>query len=177
MTHTFIAYVDETGDDGLIGRFRKPGDSGGPSNWFAIGATVWRLSRDLDMVGCAKQIISHLPDQKRKKPLHFNELDHAQRVMATTHMTNKPFRFSGVFAHKPVIPEGIYVARNQLYHYMTRYLIERLSWLCRDFRKYAPEGDGRLKIVFSRRGGMDYPDFQEYLHRRKPAVSTAVQAA
>ncbi|MCJ7997583.1 hypothetical protein J5N58_23635, partial [Rhizobium cremeum] len=29
----------------------------------------------------------------------------------------------------------------------------------------APEGDGRVKIVFSRRGGMSYDDFRGYMER------------
>lgn len=165
MAHSYIAYIDESGDDGLTGKFRKPGGSGGPSHWFVIGATIWRTSRDLDMVNCAKGIIEQLPERKRRKALHFSELDHAQRVMATNKMIGMPFRFCGVFAHKPVIPAGIYREKNQLYHYMTRFLIERMSWLCRDFRKHVPEGDGKLKIIFSRRGGMDYEDFQDYLRK------------
>lgn len=164
MAHSYIAYIDESGDDGLPGHFRNPGGEGGPSHWLSIGATVWRHSRDLDMAACAKEIIAKLPARKRHKPLHFKDLDHAQRVMAVTHLAPRKFRTTGVFAHKPVIPEGIYIEKNQLYHYMTRYLIERLSWLCRDLRKTVPEGDGKVKIVFSRRGGMDYQDFQNYLH-------------
>lgn len=163
MAHSYIAYVDESGDEGLPGHFRQPGGLGGPSHWLVIGATVWRTSRDLDMVQCAKGIISRLPPAKQHKPLHFKELDHAQRVMATGELASQMFRVAGVFAYKPIIPEGVYVGKNQLYHYMCRYLIERLSWLCRDYRRYVPEGDGRVKIVFSRRGGMSYEDFREYL--------------
>ncbi len=175
MTHSYIAYIDESGDDGLIGRFRQPGGEGGPSHWLALGATVWRLSRDLDMVGCAKAVIEELPARKRHKPLHFADLDHAQRVMAITRLRACPFRVTGVFAHKPVIPDGIYIEKNQFYHYMTRYLVERLSWLCRDFRRYVPEGDGRVKIVFSRRGGMNYEDFQDYLNVLKGTYDPDIQ--
>lgn len=175
MAHSYIAYIDESGDDGLIGRFRQPGGEGGPSHWLAVGAVVWRMSRDLDMVKCAQSIISELPERKRHKPLHFAELDHPQRVMATNHLRPRPFRVTGVFAHKPVIPGGIYLDKNQLYHYMTRYLIERLSWLCRDFRRYVPEGDGRVKIVFSRRGGMNYEDFQGYLNVLRATFDADVQ--
>lgn len=147
MAHSYIAYIDESGDDGLPGHFRQPGGAGGPSHWLAIGATVWRTSRDLDMVQCAKGIIAKLPKPKRGKPLHFTDLDHAQRVMALGEMGPRMFRTTGVFAYKPVIPAGIYVEKNQLYHYMSRYLIERLSWFCRDYRPYVPEGDGRVKRV------------------------------
>lgn len=165
MPHSFIAYVDESGDDGLSGRFRQAGRSGGSSHWLAIGATVWRKSRDLDAVGWAKDILAQLPQGKRNKPLHFMKMDHPQRVMAVSGICRKPMRVSVVFAHKPTAPDGVYVERNQLYHYLCRYLIERISWLCRDMRPSVPEGDGRVKIVFSRRGGMSYADFRSYLQR------------
>lgn len=48
MAHSFIAYIDESGDDGLPGRYREPGVQGGASHWLTIGAVVWRYSRDLD---------------------------------------------------------------------------------------------------------------------------------
>jgi len=165
MTHTFIAYIDESGDDGLIGRFRQPGGRGGPSHWLSIGAVVWRASRDLDAVRWAQEIQAKLPAQKQKKTLHFSELDHQQRVMAINTLVGKPFRAVCVLANKPVIPDGIYTEKNQLYHYMCRYLIERISWLCRDNRRNAPEGDGRVKIVFARRGGMSYDEFRDYLQK------------
>jgi hypothetical protein len=70
-----------------------------------------------------------------------------------------------VIANKPVIPPGIYDEKNHLYFYLCRYLIERISWLCRDMRRNVPEGDGKVKIIFSRRGGMSYDDFRAYLER------------
>ena len=57
---------------------------------------------------------------------------------------------------------------------MTRYVIERISWFCRDMRPQAPEGDGRVKIVFSRRGGMSYDRFKGYLEHLKNEMDTSV---
>jgi hypothetical protein len=165
MAHSFIAYIDESGDDGLPGHYRQPGRRGGASNWLTIGAVVWRKSRDLDAVRWAKEIVSQMPEQRRSKPLHFADMDHAQRVMAINGICRRNMRLTAVIANKPVIPAGIYTQKNQLYHYMSRYLIERLSWLCRDLRRDVPEGDGRVKIIFARRGGMSTDDFKEYLHR------------
>lgn len=163
MTHSFIAYIDEAGDDGLSGKYRAPGKGGGSSHWLTIGAAVWRQSRDLDAVQWARDIIAQMPERKRGKPLHFANLDHSQRVMAIGGICQKPIRTVSVFAHKPIIPDGIYTKKNQLYQYMCRYLIERISWLCRDMRPQVPEGDGKVKIVFSRRGGMAYDAFRSYL--------------
>jgi hypothetical protein len=172
-SHSFIAYIDESGDDGLTGNYRTPGKSGGSSHWLNIGAVVWRNSRDLDAVKWAKTIISRLP--KKARPLHFSELRHHERVMAIAELSKKPFRISCVMANKPIIPVGIYQDKNQLYHYMTRYLIERISWLCRDMRPKVPEGDGKVRIIFSRRGGMSYDDFRSYMHSLKDKENSDIR--
>ena len=80
-----------------------------------------------------------------------------------------------VLSAKRPIPNGIYTDKNQLYFYMTRYLIERLSWLCRDMRPRVPEGDGRVAITFSRRGGMSYDNFRDYLRRLQAAEDQDVR--
>jgi len=176
MAHSFIAYIDEAGDDGLNpDKYRVPGRSGGSSHWLTIGATVWRLSRDLDAVRWAKEIRGRLPQQKAHKPLHYKDLDHAQRVMAITGLCGRPMRATAVIANKPIIPAGLYPQKHQLYHYLCRYLIERLSWLCRDMRPKVPEGDGRVKIVFSRRRAMNYDDFQAYIQRLKNAADPEIR--
>lgn len=164
MSHTFIAYIDESGDDGLAGNYRIPGKGGGSSHWLGIGAVVWRVSRDLDAVKWAKDIIGQLPEQKQKKPLHFVNLTHAQRIMALSGISAKPMRIVAAVSHKPSMHDGVFTGKNQLYHYLSRYLIERISWLCRDMRPKAPEGNGQVKIVFSRRGGMSDSDFRSYLN-------------
>ena len=163
MAHSFIAYIDESGDDGLPGAYRQPGVGGGASHWLTIGAVVWRLSRDLDAVRWAKEIAAQMPVQRRGKTLHFADMKHEQRIMAINGICRRSMRMTAVIANKPIIPEGIYGKKNQLYHYMSRYLIERISWLCRDLRPNVPEGDGRVKIIFARRGGMSTDDFKTYL--------------
>lgn len=163
MAHSFIAYIDESGDEGLSGKWREPGRGGGSSHWLTIGATVWRLSRELDAVRWGTAILDQIPRQGKRKPLHFMELDHPQRIMAIKGICGKPLRITTVIANKTVIPAGTYTERNQLYHYMCRYLIERISWLCRDYRPQVPEGDGRVKLVFSRKRTMNYQDFRDYV--------------
>lgn len=167
MAHSFIAYIDEAGDDGLGGRYRQPGERGGRSHWLTLSASLWRLSRDMDAVQWLRAIKDQLPEQCRDRPLHCADLTHQQKVMCALALADKPFRSICVMANKSVIPEGVYVEKNQLYFYMSRYLIERISWLCRDSRGSIPEGDGKVKIVFSRRGKLSYQDFRDYLERLK----------
>lgn len=161
MSHSFIVYVDESGDDGLK-NYKSPG-KGGASHWLSLGAVIWRKSRDLDAVKWGRVIQSKLAPQKQKLPLHFSDLNHHQRIMAVNELSDKPLRIISVISNKSSIPNGTYTEKNQLYHYMCRYLLERISWLCRDLRKDVPEGDGRAKVIFSRRGGMSYADFRAYL--------------
>lgn len=175
MAHSFIAYIDESGDDGLPGNYRTAGHQGGSSNWLTISASLWRLSRDLESVKWRDEIRQQLPDQQRRKPLHCLRLNHQQRVMACQVLATKPIRSICVMANKPVIPPNIYTQKNQLYFYMSRYLIERISWFCRDMRRDVPEGDGQVKIVFSRRGGLSYDGFRAYLNRLKNGEQDGIE--
>ncbi|MBN8980425.1 MAG: DUF3800 domain-containing protein, partial [Rhizobiales bacterium] len=158
MSHSYLAFIDESGDDGL-GKFREPGRQGGSSNWLVISACLFRQVHTLDAVSWRDEISNKMPE-KKNRALHFVELNHNQKVVAAQVIASKPLRALSVLAAKQPIPKGIYTDKNQLYFYMTRYLIERLSWLCRDLRPKVPEGDGRVAITFSRRGGMSYGAFQ-----------------
>ena len=69
---------------------------------------------------------------------------------------------------------GTFTNKNQLYFYLTRYLIERVSWLCRDKRRSVQEGNGMAKITFSRRGGLSYDGFRDYLEHLKGNHETQI---
>jgi hypothetical protein len=112
--------------------------------------------------------------EKKSRTLHFVKLNHAQKVMAAQTIASKPLKAMSVLAAKLPIPEGVYKEKNQLYFYMTRYLIERISWFCRDIRPLVPEGDGRVAITFSRRGGMSYDAFRDYLKRLQATIDNSV---
>lgn len=165
MPHTYLAYIDESGDDGL-GKYREPGGRGGASSWLVLSACIFRATHRLEAVSWRDEISSRMPE-KKSRTLHFKDLSHNQRVVASQVIGTKPLRTISILASKRTIPEGIYTQRNQLYFYLTRYLIERISWLCRDMRPRAPEGNGMVAITFSRRGGMSYDDFKQYLTKLK----------
>nr|WP_246728338.1 DUF3800 domain-containing protein [Microvirga terricola] len=173
MTHSFVAYIDESGDDG-IGNFRQPGAHGGSSSWLVISACVFRKSFDLDAVGWRDEISALMPE-KRKRTIHFAHMAHGQKLAACRSLAARPIRSLSILSNKTTIPDGTYTDKNQLYFYLTRYLIERLSWLCRDLRPRVPQGDGRVMITFSRRGGMSYPDFRSYLERLRSAQDNDVK--
>lgn len=172
MTHSYVAFIDESGDDGLS-KFREPGGTGGASSWLVLSACLFRKIHSLDAVAWRDEISNRMPE-KKSRVIHFANMNHNQRVLAAQVIADKPLRVVSVLSAKRTIPPGIYTQKNQLYFYMARYLIERLSWLCRDLRSKVPEGDGRVAIMFSRRGRMPYDQFRAYLQHLKDAQETEV---
>lgn len=162
MAHSFLIYIDESGDDGF-GAFREPRTPGGRSHWLVLSALIVRSSRDLEAVEWRDEIKNLVLGKKTSRELHFRDLNHEQKVVAAQIMSTKPARLVSVLASKASLKPEIYTDKNQLYFYLCRYLLERLSWACRDLRPAVPEGSGSAKIIFSRRGGMSYVDFQKYL--------------
>ncbi|MCG6207786.1 hypothetical protein LPW26_24320, partial [Rhodopseudomonas sp. HC1] len=64
MKHTYLAFIDESGDDGLDGPFRDVGNAGGSSKWLAISACVFRRTHSLDAVTWRDEISSRMPERK-----------------------------------------------------------------------------------------------------------------
>lgn len=173
MTHSYLAFIDESGDDGTQ-NFRKIGGGGGASRWFIITACIYRASRDSDAVGWRDEIKSTCGKKNQDRAIHFAEFDHNQKRAACQLLPRRPIRFISAITRKDVTAAEVFTEKNRLYFYLTRYVIERLSWFARDMRQEVREGDGRVQITFSRRGGMSYPGFKEYLDRLKTKKSEEV---
>ncbi len=164
MPHSFLAFIDEAGDDGFA-KYREPGKNGGSSHWLVLSACIIRKTNSLEATIWRDEILRKI--QKDRRLLHFKDLDHSKRVVAAQCLYEKPVRITSVLASKRFIRCDVYKNKNQLYFYMARYLIERISWLCRDLRSRAPEGNGQVAIMFFRRGGMSYDEFRSYLRHLK----------
>lgn len=159
MKSSFIAYVDESGDEGFV--FHPDGT--GSSRWFVLSAAVIRRTNDLQMVSCLKTVRDIL-GREPKSPLHFVDLRHEQRVPYIRKVGKLPIRTVSVLVYKPLIaePEKFQNTKYLLYRYATRLLLERISWLVRD-RRTAGEGDGFAEVIFSNRSKMSYQDIRDYL--------------
>lgn len=165
MIYSYVAYIDESGDDGLK-NFKELGKQGGSTHWLVISCHVAKYTHDLEFVRWRDKIKQQMPNSA-KRDLHFRKLTHSQKVFACQKISQLPLRTISILSNKTTIPKDKYKEKNLLYWYITRYLIERLSWLCRDLRPQVPEGNGKVKIIFSKRGGMNYEDFRQYLTRLK----------
>lgn len=159
MTASFTAYIDESGDEGFV---FLPGERGS-SRWLVVSAVVFRKSKDLEAVRVLREVRTLL-GKDPKRALHFRDMKHEQRVPYVRALAASPIRTVSVLIHKPTItePERFQNEPFRLYRYATRLLVERVSWLCRDFRKPG-EGDGICELVFSNRSAMSYDDLRRYL--------------
>lgn len=158
MACTFVVYVDESGDEGFL--FGK-----GSSQWFVLSAAVFRAASEREQAKLVDEVRSLL----KKEPatsLHFRRLKHHQRVPYVDRIAKARLRCVSVLVHKPSLlePEK-FREKYRLYFYATRYLLERVSWLCREARRKDDAGDGSADIVFSNRGGMSYEDVRDYIAR------------
>jgi hypothetical protein len=62
MPHRFVAYIDESGDEGFVFHDDRPED--GSSKWFVISAVVTPADRDRDVISLGRDIRSVLNIQK-----------------------------------------------------------------------------------------------------------------
>jgi hypothetical protein len=163
MTHSFVAYIDESGDEGFT--FRP--DGSGSSRWLVLSALVMRKENDRLVVETAKQARELLRKQP-KHPLHFRDLKHEQRVALARLIGQMPSRTVSVLIHKPSIPdpETFQQEAYSLYRYASRLLLERVSWLCRDRHKKG-HGNGQVELIYSNRSAMSYDELRGYLQQLK----------
>ncbi|MBI2421385.1 MAG: DUF3800 domain-containing protein [Candidatus Hydrogenedentes bacterium] len=157
--HSFRVYIDESGDEGFV--FNS--DGSGSRRWLVLSAVVVRAKNDLRLVEVMKDVRQLLGKQP-KKQLHFTDLKHEMRVPYVRKIAGEPIRTVTVLIYKPSIQETekFQTEKFLLYRYATRLLLERVSWLCRDYRM-DKEGDGRADLIFSNRSIMSYEDLRQYL--------------
>jgi len=153
---SYVVYIDESGDEG----FTFPGSS----EWFVLSALILRRKHELETVKVLDTVKTMFRKELRR-PLHFRKLDHPQRVAYLTELArhSAKMRTASVFVHKPSLTDvETFKEKYLLYRYATRYLLERVSWFCRDHR-VNDGGDGSAEVVFSNRKRMSYDDIRDYL--------------
>lgn len=165
MSIKFVAYVDESGDEGF-GKLRNP-TSVGQSNWLALGAAIVSSDHDHDLVSWRDAIMGSFP-RKKARDLHFRNLNHSQRVFACNFLADRPVGICFVASNKVTLLEDhrlttLFKRKQHLYNYLVRLLLERATTACRIAARRKGSKDAELHVVFSRRGGTDYQTMREYL--------------
>jgi hypothetical protein len=155
MAAEFVAYIDEAGDEGF--RFESRS-----SEWFVLSALVVQKARDLETVKVI-DVVRETLNVASRKVLHFRELKHHHRLPYLDAIASIMPCTINILVHKPSLRQvDTFKARYRLYFYTTRYLLERVSWYCRDSRQGGSGGDGHAELVFSNRAGMSYEEMRTY---------------
>jgi hypothetical protein len=103
-----------------------------------------------------------------RKPLHWKKLRHLEKKLFAERISGTKARLVVACVHKPsLVDREKFQYRYRLYFYAVRYLLERVSWCIRDEHRAHPEGDGKVGVAFSNRGGMNYEEMRGYLKRLK----------
>ena len=167
MTHSFEAYIDESGCEGF--KFRPQPQPGSPE-WFVLSAVIIPRSKIQNALKVADDIRSSISAQK--KFLHWADLNHEQRIAWIDVIAKSDTMSTSILVNKPKLDNQlIFQQKDRLYFYTTRLLLERISWFCRDCRYLEAGGDGTAKLIFSKRKSMAYDALLEYLQTlRRQAI-------
>lgn len=167
MSVEFVAYIDESGDTGL--ESVRPIDAVGATEWLILSCFLVRVQNDTETVGWVKEIQSKFKNVQSPY-LHFADLIPAKKEIACNVLAQKPCALFTYMSNK----KNIRQYRNPnlddnnkawIYWFLSRLMLERVTNFCE--RKVAPSqrGKSKLRIIFSRRGGLRYIDFSNYLRK------------
>lgn len=165
IEYDFIVYIDEAGDDGLAAV--KPLDEHGSSEWLVLGAVVIDASRESECVTWVRDIIKDFRNHQARG-LHFRNLNPAKKRLACASIATRPLRCFALASNKKNMKgysnpwAEIIPSKNWFYCWLTRLLLERVTYFAKQ-RSLSKFGEPRkLKIMFSERGGMSYPQLNAY---------------
>lgn len=159
MAHTFVAFIDEAGDEGF--RF-VPRPARQSSEWFIMAAAVMRTN----MV----QMLDHaLTDFRKawsgKGAFHFRDADHHERVAFIEAIRSWPYYLIAVAVHKPgLLDSPLRNQRHLLYQYTAKMLIERVSWCANEHKGERP---ATTKLLLAERGQLRMARLLGYLDTLK----------
>ncbi len=170
MPIRFVAYIDESGDTGIEGV--RPIDPGGATEWLLLSCMVVREADDSNCMEWMKEIKANFTNVNSPF-LHFKDLLPRKKEIACNLIVQKPCRFFVVASNKKNIDgwknEAAEFVSGKgsawLYWWLARLLLERVTAFCEARVPVSQRGQAKILFVFSRRGGLKYVDFRDYLKR------------
>lgn len=164
MMKSYLAYVDEAGDEGF-GKLRQAGTIG-QSRWLSLGAAIVSKENDRFIPSWRDEIVNLFP-KRQSRDLHFRHLNHDQRVAACAILSSKPMGICVVSSNKETLLDSpkmeVFKRKGYLYNYLVRFLLERVTETVARLAQSSRQ-EAQLHIIFSRRAGTDYQSMKEYLH-------------
>jgi hypothetical protein len=164
-SYDYVAYIDESGDPSV--RRVKPLDSPGSSEWMTVSAVVVRAENEAQVTQWIQNISSQM-HSPQMHGLHFRKLTPWRKKVLCEEIAKLPVRCFVVCSNKKNMrgwhnPFAAQVpSKNWFYCWMTRVLLERVTHFVsadsiQRFREVR-----RVKVVYSRAGGLSYPQMTAY---------------
>ncbi|RKO65724.1 DUF3800 domain-containing protein [Desulfofundulus salinus] len=153
----FNVYIDEAGDEG----FKVVANKWLSSRWFVIGALVVPAEFDREMASVINKIKDRIKYRNKLKPLHFCKLNHKKKKVAIQEIKEKGhFRLIITGVYKPdLIKDGVLKNEKQfLYNYITRYLLERVTWLADEYKR-------KVRLTFENRSNTSFDQLDNYIQQ------------
>lgn len=147
MNKKYLAYIDESGDEGI-----KKG-----TVWFILTAVIVEKETELKISKTIDEIKSKIGISSGK-PLHWKELRNknvSKKRYIIDRLSKEDFVYTNVIINTYDM-ENEKLQGKLLYNYVCRYLLERISW-------YVGDNNGTVDIVFSNRSNISYPELKEYM--------------
>lgn len=165
MEYGFVAYIDESGDDGL--KRVRPIHPNGSSEWFVLSAVVVQTANE-KAVGRWQREMRGLLKNTQRRDIHYRDLIPAKKAVVCDALASHPQRSFVVMSNKKNIVgysnARCYQEKNYLYWWVTRLLLERVTAFCAKRSKTLYGKALPIKLVFSQRGGMAYDRLVAYLN-------------
>lgn len=162
--YSYLAYIDEAGDDGL--RRVRPVDSDGSSEWLVVSAVVIDASRESEVLQWSDDLSSITRAQGNM--IHFRRLSARNKLLVCERMAALPARYFAVCSNKKNMKgyENPFAkevpSKNWFYNWMTRLLLERVTDFVyrHSLSKYG--SPRKLRVEYSNRGGLSYAQMRAY---------------
>lgn len=165
INYDYVLFIDEAGDDGL--KRVMPIDNNGSSEWLVISGLMVRAE---DEVSCRKWLDSIRLDINaiQSGTLHFRKLSASKRLRAAEMLADLPVKIFTVCSNKRnmrnyhnsrAAQSG---GKQWFYNWIVRILMERATAYCLDNSVRRLGRIGKLKVLFSARGGHSYGQTKAY---------------
>jgi hypothetical protein len=146
-TARMLAYIDESGDEGTLGR---------GSRWLTFGCICVRDSRKTELENLVRESMQSL---KTPRFIHFVRLTHADKkgVLSIWRRSRIRFRAIIVASDTTKVDANSWLSRTDYqYNYALRYALERVSKLAKEWREPA-------QVIIEQRRNFNLPEFRKYL--------------
>jgi hypothetical protein len=181
MRHGFYLFIDEAGDEGL--ERVRPIDANGASEYFVLCGILVRTNKYAELAQSFNRIKAKI-GLATSDQVHFRDLDEEQKLTLISALATLKFGLVAVVTNKRNMQgyrnlrceaKSLEVIRgrsrprryNWFYNGLFRYLLERASAECK-YWTYPAYGELRsIKIMFSRRKEISYPQTRAYLLKLK----------